>query len=115
MHRISLNMATWTAVVEEEVPEEISLSTVMMMKALTRALTRAISLSMALKMKALTRTIAEEEVPKKAVLNMTEKVERLYRRQLISLDLGRSLNCPPTTSCTAGALQAAVREPGICR
>ena len=58
VHRISLNTATKSAVVEEEAPEEISLSMAMLMMALTRA-------------------IAEEEVPKKAVLNATEKVERL--------------------------------------
>ena len=79
VHRISLNisfnMATRTAVVEEGVPEEISLSMARTMKALTRAQNLAISLSRVLKTKALTRTIAEEEVPKQAVLHAAEKVE----------------------------------------
>ena len=58
--------------------------------------------------------VAEEEVPT-MVLNTAEEVEHPYRRRLTPLGPGKSLNCPPATSRTAGALQAAVREPGICR
>ena len=80
-------MATMNAVVEEEVP-------------------------MAIKMKAMTRAVAEEDVPKKAVLSQTWAVERRHWRRLIYLDPGKSLNCPPATSRTAGALQAAPTRAG---
>ena len=62
--------------------------------------------AVAMNMKALTRAIAEGEVPK-VVLNTAEKVERPYRRRLTPLYPGKSLNCPLATSRTAGALQAA--------
>ena len=69
------------------------------------------SINMAKKPTAMNAVI-EEEVPNAVhkVLNTRKKVEGPYRRRFTPLDPGKSLNCPPATSLSAGALQVLLRQ-----